>query len=55
MDQLTTYVFISTVEPSNITGFVQQYSRIYKIHNSIDIQHSFDLASTSGACHNSPG
>ena len=37
MEQLTTYVFSSTVEPSNITHFVQQYSRIHKINNSIDI------------------
>ena len=36
-EQLTTYVFSSTVEPSNITHFVQQYSQIHKIHNSIDI------------------
>ena len=37
-EQLTTYVFSSTVEPSNITHFVQQYSRIHQIHNSIDIR-----------------
>ena len=37
MEQLTTYVFSSTVEPSNIMHFVQQYSRTHKIHNSIDI------------------
>ena len=36
-EQLTTCVFSSTVEPSNITHFVQQYSRIHKIYNSIDI------------------
>ena len=36
-EQLTTYVFSSTVEPSNIMHFAQQYSRIHKIHNSIYI------------------
>ena len=33
-----------------ITHFVQQYSWIHKIHNSIDTFNSFNLASMSGAC-----